>query len=95
MLQPRQHNLFTCLLDLTGKEYLIQNRIDFVKVEYQVQLADVAKELIEDLHKEMDGLEVCELVIVGIDTYTKKQARVSSVDYLGRGQVLTHERLNM
>lgn len=36
MLQPRQHNLLTRLLDLTRQEYLIENGIDlFPMIKYQ------------------------------------------------------------
>ncbi len=82
MLQPRQHNLLTRLLNLPGQENLIQNRIHLVKVEHQVQLADIPEEGVEHLDKEVDRLEVGELVVVGVDARAKEEPRVAAVDEL-------------
>ena len=38
--------LFACLLQLPGKYELIQYQIDLVEIKYQIQLADVAEEMI-------------------------------------------------
>ena len=53
-----------------------------VKVEDEIELADVAKEGIEDLDKEMDRLEIGQFVVVGVDAETKKEACVPTVDDL-------------
>ena len=72
MLQPRQHNLLTRLLNLPGQEHLVQDGIHLVEVEDEVQLADIPKEGVEHLDKEVDGLEVGELVVVCVDTRAKE-----------------------
>ena len=82
MLQPRQHHLLTRLLDLARQEHLVQDRVHLVKVEYQVKLAHVAKEAVQHLDEEMDGLEVGELVVVGVDAGAEEQAGVAPVDDL-------------
>jgi len=53
-----------------------------VKVEDEIQLTDISKEGIEDLDKEVNGLQVCKLVIVGIDTQTKEETGVTTVHNL-------------
>lgn len=82
MLQPRKHNLLTRLLNLPCKEHLIQNRIDLVEIKHQIQLANIAEELIQDFHKEMYSLQISQLVIVGVNASAEEQARVAPVDYL-------------
>ena len=82
MLQPRQHNLLACLLDLAGQEDLVQDGVDLVEVEDQVQLADVAEEGVEDLDEEVDGLEEGELIVVCVDAGAEEEAGVPPVDDL-------------
>lgn len=83
MLQPRQNNLLTCLLNLARQEHLIQNSIHLVEVEDQIQLAHVAEEGVEDFDEEVDRLQVCELVVVGVDAGAEEEACVPAVDDLG------------
>jgi hypothetical protein len=82
MLQPRQHNLLTRLLNLPRQENLIENGIHLVEVEHQIQLADVAEKGVEHLDKEVDRLEVGELIIVCVDAGAKEEAGVPPVDDL-------------
>lgn len=93
MFQPGQDDLFTSLLDLAGEKDLVEDGIDLVKVEDEIEFTDIAKELIEDLDEEMDGFEIGEFVVVGVDTDTEEQAGVAPVDDLGGRQVLAHQRL--
>ena len=83
MLQPRQHNLLTRLLDLPGQKHLIQNRINLIKVKHQIQLTHIPEELVQDFDKEVYGLEVSEFIVVGVDAGAEEEARVAPVDYLG------------
>lgn len=53
-----------------------------VKVENQIKFADIAKESIQDLDKEVDCLKVGELVVVGINAQTKEQTSIATVDDL-------------
>lgn len=82
MLQPRQHDLLARLLDLAGEKNLVEDGVDLVKVEDEVELAHVAEEGVEHLDEEVDGLEVRELVVVGVDARAKEEARVPPVDDL-------------
>lgn len=79
MLQPRQHNLLTGLLNLARQENLVQDSIHLVEVEDQVQLAHVPEEGVEHLDKEVDRLEVGELVVVGVDARAEEEPRVPPV----------------
>ena len=51
-----------------------------VKVEHQVELTDVAEELIQYLHKVVDGLKIAEVVVLEVKTEAEIQTSVSSVD---------------
>lgn len=82
MLQPSQNNLLARLLDLAGQKDLVEDGIDLVEVEDQVQLAHVAEEGVEDLDEEVDGLQVGELVVVGVDAGAEEEPRVAPVDDL-------------
>ncbi len=53
-----------------------------VKVEDNVELADVAEELVQELHKQMDGLQVRQLVVRHVHPQGKVQARVPPVNQL-------------
>jgi len=82
MVQPRQHHILASFLDLAREEDLVENRIDLVKIENQVELAHVAEEGVQDLNKEVDGFEVSELVVVGVDADAEEEASVAAVDDL-------------
>lgn len=45
-------------VDLTVASGTFADRTDLVEIEDDVQLADVAEELVEKLHEEVDRLEV-------------------------------------
>lgn len=79
VLQPRQHDLLARLLDLAGEEDLVEDGVDLVKVEDEIELADVAEEGVEDLDEEVDGLEVGELVVVDVDAGAEEEAGVAAV----------------
>ena len=51
------------LLHLARQEELVQDHVDLVEVEDEVELAHVAEELIEQLHEEVDRLEIQQLVV--------------------------------
>lgn len=55
---------------------------DLVEVEDKVQLADVAEVRVQDLHEEVDGLEVGEVVVVDIDTEGEEETAVAAVNKL-------------
>jgi hypothetical protein len=83
MIQPRQHNSFTRLLNFARKENLIQNRIHLVKIKHQIQLTHIPKKGVEHFHKEVDSLQVCELVVVCVDAGAEEQTCVPTVHDFG------------
>lgn len=82
MFQPRQNDLLARLLNLAGEKDLVKDGVDLVKVEDEVELADVAEEGVEDLDEEVDGLEEGELVVIGVDAGAEEEAGVAAVDDL-------------
>lgn len=52
-----------------------------VKVEHQVQLTHIAKELIQHFHKEMYRFQVRELVVVGVYARAEEQSGIAAVDH--------------
>jgi len=82
VLQPRQHHLLASLLDLAREEDLVQDGVDLVEVEDEVELAHVAEEGVEHLDEEVDGLEVGQLVVVGVDARAEEEPRVPPVHQL-------------
>lgn len=80
MFQPRQHDLLTRLLNLARQKDLVEDGVDLVKVEDEVELADVAEEGVEHLDEEVDGLEEGELVVVCVDAGAEEEAGVAAVD---------------
>ncbi|KAI7288120.1 hypothetical protein KC345_g6 [Hortaea werneckii] len=67
---------------LPRKPRLRWRRPDFTKVEDEIQLAYVAEELIQHFYKEVDGFQIGQLVVVGIDTGTEEESGVATVDDL-------------
>lgn len=82
MLQSRQNDLFARLFNLARKKHLVEDSVYLVKVEDQVQFADVAEESVEDLDEEVDSLEVGQLIVIGVDTRAEEEACVATVDDL-------------
>lgn len=82
LLQPGQNHLFAGLLQLSSQKDLVQNRVDLVKVEHQIQLANVAEKRIQNLHKQMNCLQIEQFIVTFIDHNAEKQASIASVNYL-------------
>lgn len=82
MLESREHDLLASLFDLASKEDLVEDGVDLVEVEDEVELAHVAEEGVQDLDEEVDGLEIRQLVVVGVDARAEEEARVPSVHHL-------------
>lgn len=82
MFQPRQHHLLARLLNLARQKDLVEDGVHLVKVEDEIELADIAEEGIEHLDEEVDGLEEGELIVVCVDAGAEEEARVAAVDDL-------------
>ena len=51
---------FAGLHDFASDDHLVQNLVDFVKIEHEVQLAHTPEVLIEHLHEQVNELNECE-----------------------------------
>lgn len=59
------------------------SRTYLIEIKHQIQLTNIPKELVKNLHKEMYSLEIRQLVVVRIDTDTKEQPCISPIYHLG------------
>lgn len=79
MFQPREYDLLTRLFNLARQKHLVEDRIDLVKVEYKIKLADISEKGVENLDEEVDGLEEGKLVVVCVDTGAEEETGVATV----------------
>ena len=77
--------LLARLLQAASDENLVKHEVGSVKVEYEVQLADVAKVPVENLDVVVDHVKRVQLVVVRVNSNDEVQARVPLV---GDTQVL-------
>jgi len=56
------------------------NTAHLVEVENQIQLADVAEELIQHFHKEVNRFKIRKFVVVRIYACAEEEASISAVD---------------
>ena len=82
LLHAVEDRLLRRLLHLAREEELVEDHVDLVEVEDEVELAHVAKELVEELDEEVDRLEVEQLVVGHVDAQREEEARVPPVDEL-------------
>mmetsp|Transcript_23004 Transcript_23004/g.34595 ORF Transcript_23004/g.34595 Transcript_23004/m.34595 type:complete len:203 (+) Transcript_23004:18-626(+) len=77
-----QHCPLAGFLQFARNHDLVKDVIRLVKVEDQVQLANVAEIAIEALHEVVDGFESQEFVVVSLDAGDEEEARIALVDDL-------------
>lgn len=53
-----------------------------VEVEDQIKLTDIAEEVIQNLHKQMDALKVSQLIVRYVHAHGEKQSSVTPVYHL-------------
>jgi hypothetical protein len=53
-----------------------------VEVENQVQLANIAKELVQHFHEEVDRLKICKLIVVRIYASAEEEPGIPAIDDL-------------
>lgn len=53
-----------------------------MEVENEVELAHIAEEMVQDLHEQVDGLQVDQLIVIEVDTEGEEESCVSAVDDL-------------
>ena len=66
----------------TCQEHLVEEPVGLVEVEYQIELAHVAKVLVEHFDKVVDHVQSDELVVARVDRAHKVEARVALVHHL-------------
>lgn len=62
-LDPLQNFSFTRLLYFPRQHVFVQNTINFVKVENNVQLTDIAEVAVQQFNKQMNSLKIAQLII--------------------------------
>jgi len=63
--------------------YYINCKFEYlVEVKNNIELADIAEVLVEQLHKQVDGLHQKKLVVINIYPKNKIQARIPPVNNL-------------
>lgn len=82
LIKSTENDELARLFDLARQEDLIEDGIDLVKIENEIEFADVSEKGIEHLDKEVDRFEVGQLVVVGIDAYAEKETGIASIDDL-------------
>jgi len=68
--------------EFAGQKHLVNNRVNFVEIEDQVQLANVLEVFVQHLDKVVDGFEVEEVVVGHVDADAKVEAGVTPVNDL-------------
>lgn len=77
-----QNILLAALLHLSSEQELIQDEVCLLKVEYNVQFADVAVVLVHLLDVAMHNFEADQFVVGGRATGDEEEGGVTTVNYL-------------
>ena len=69
---------------LSGETVVLSSQVMLylVEIENQIQFADIAEVVVQDLYKKVYALQIRQLVVCDIHAKTEEKARVSSVDDL-------------
>ena len=81
-MHPLQDLLLTRLRNLPRQHELVQNVVNLVEVKHNVQLANVGEVRVEELHEEVNRLEVEEFVVRDVDGDGEEETGVPAVDEL-------------
>mmetsp|Transcript_28919 Transcript_28919/g.64205 ORF Transcript_28919/g.64205 Transcript_28919/m.64205 type:complete len:200 (+) Transcript_28919:39-638(+) len=82
LLHSLQDDVLICFLHLPCQDVLVQDAVHLVEVEHDVQLADVAEVLVQQLHEQVDGLHQQQLVVRSVRAEHEVQPRIPAVDEL-------------
>jgi len=74
-----KHVLFAALLHLTSEQEFVQYEVCLLKVEDDIELADIAVVLVHLLNVAMDNLESDQLVVCGITSGDEEERGISAV----------------
>lgn len=70
-----------------------ETQLNLVEVEDQIQLTDVAEEMVQYLHKQMNAFKIGQLVVCDINAHWKEKASITSINDLVCSE-LFHNMLN-
>lgn len=68
------------LANLARQEHFIDDRVDFVEVEHQIQLANVVEVFVENFHEIVNRLQITQIVIIHVHANTEIQPRISAIN---------------
>jgi hypothetical protein len=68
--------------DFPSQHELIQYGINLVEIKDNIQFTNIAEVTVQELHKQMDGFQVGQFIVVHIHRNREEKTRVSSVDEL-------------
>lgn len=74
--------MFAGLFDLASEKDFVENGIDLVKVKHEIQLADIAKEGVEDFDEQVYCFEMRQFVVLLVDADAEKKTGIATVDEL-------------
>lgn len=75
-----EHFRLTRLADFPGQKHLVHDRVYFVEVEHQIQLADVVEVFVENLHEVVNGFEITQVVIVHVDADAEVETSIATIN---------------
>ncbi len=64
-----------------------------VKIEHQIQLADIAEVMVQNLHKQVDRLEIRQLVVSHVNTHAEVKPSIPPVDDLVRFELRKYSQI--
>lgn len=66
-----------------------------MKIKNQIELTHIAEEMIQNLHKQMNTLEVGQLIVCYVHTKREKQSCISSIDDLVCSELQTAVKIGI
>jgi hypothetical protein len=68
------------LANLARQKHLVDDRVDFVEVEHQIQLANIVKVFVQHFHEIVNGFEITQVVIVHVHTDAEIEASIAAIN---------------
>lgn len=68
-----------CFANFARQEHLVDDRVDFVKVEHQIQFTHIVKVFVENFDEIVNRFEITQVVIIHVHTDAEIEASISAV----------------
>jgi len=78
-----QHVLLATLLHLSRQQQLVQDKVCFLEVEDDVELANVAVVFVHLLHEAVNNLQCDQLIVGRVDAGDEEERGVAAIDNFG------------